>query len=128
MRWEASGESSQDLILSDYIARLSAPNPAGDVEEQYIVMRDALGYAVWRYESHVPIRGRVLGGVRVQPDSNVMYQVWDCCIIEITPLGERVNEIIIPASNYQPLRGAPRLSAAGERADNLSGRVQARLR
>ena len=102
MRIETSGESSQDLILADYRALFLAPNPAGDVLEQYIVMRDALGYAVWRYESHVPIRERDLRGVRVQPGGNVMYQITDCCIIEITPLGERVNEIIIPADSDRP--------------------------
>ena len=102
MRVETSGESSQDLILADYRARRSAPNPAGYVAEQYIIMRDALGYAVWRYESHVPIRARALRGVRVQPNGNLMYQLRDCCIIEITPLGERVNEIVVPNYNDRP--------------------------
>ena len=70
--------------------------------EQYIVMRDALGYAVWRCASHVGVDARILGGVRVQPSGSVMYQITDCCVIEITPLGERVNEIIIPARSDRP--------------------------
>ena len=102
MRWEASGESSQDLILADYRTNFSAPNPAGYVVEQYIVMRDALGYAVWNYESHARFHKRILGGVRVQPNGGVMYQITDCCIIEITPLGERVNEIAVPAHSDRP--------------------------
>ena len=102
MRWETSGESSQDLILADYITRLLAPNPAGYVVEQYIVMRDALGYAVWNYESHVRLGERVLRGIRVHPNGSVMYQITDCCIIAITPLGERVNEIIVPNDSDRP--------------------------
>ena len=102
MRWEASGESSQDLILADYRTNPLAPNPSGDFVEQYIVMRDALGYAVWRYESGASIVGRVISGVHVQPGGNVMYQLEGCCIIEITPLGERVNEIIVPNYNDRP--------------------------
>ena len=99
MRWEASGESSQDLILADYRTLLRNANPDGYVVEQYIVMRDALGYAVWNYASHVRFSERVLSGVRVQPNSSIMYQLRDCCIIEITPLGERVNEISVPNDN-----------------------------
>ena len=102
MRWEASGESSQDLILADYKTSLRAQNPAGYVVEQYIVMRDALGYAVWNYERHVPIHGRTLLGVRVQTNGSVMYQLRDCCVIETTPLGERVNEIIVPNDSERP--------------------------
>ena len=102
MRWEASGESSQDLILADYRTNLRAPNPSGDFVEQYIVMRDALGYAVWNYERHVPIHGRTLLGVRVQTNGSVMYQLRDCCVIETTPLGERVNEIIVPNDSERP--------------------------
>ena len=130
MRERTSGESSQDLILADYRTSRFAPNSAGDVGEHFIVMRDALGYAVWRYASHVGVDERILGGVRVQPNGGVMYQITNCCIIEITPLGERVNEIAIPAQQRptKPLPDAPRLSAAGERADNLHRRLQARLR
>ena len=102
MRWEASGESSQDLILADYRRILHSANPEGYVVEQYIVMRDELGYAVWNYEIHVAIRERAVNGVHVKPNGNIMYQLKDCCIIEITPLGERVNQIVIPADHNRP--------------------------
>ena len=102
MRWEARGESSQDLIMADYRTRLIAPNPAGYMVEQYIVMRDALGYAVWNYASHARIHKHEMRAVRVQPNGGVMYQLRGCCIIEITPLGERVNEIVVPAYSDRP--------------------------
>ena len=102
MRWEASGESSQDLILADYETKLLAPNPAGNVVEQYIVMRDALGYAVWNYENHARFHERAVNGVHVKPNGNVLYQLAGCCIIAITPLGERANEIVIPDYSDRP--------------------------
>ena len=71
MRWETSVESSQDLILADYRTTRFVPNPAGDVREHFIVMRDALGYA-GRYASRVGVDERILGGVRVQPNGNIM--------------------------------------------------------
>ena len=101
MRSETRGESSQDLIMADYKANLHSENPAGNLVEQSIVMRDALGHVVWHYDAGSPFK-YALGAVHIQPGGNIMYQLWDCCIIEITPLGERVNEIAIPADDESP--------------------------
>ena len=102
VRRETSGESSQDLIVANYRTVLKAPNPEGYVVEGYIVMLDALGYAVWNHESHTRFGERAVNGLRLLPGGNIMYQVTDCCVIEITPLGERVSEIIVPNDNDSP--------------------------
>ena len=85
MRKETVGRSSLDLIMSDYRARFS------EGWRQHIVMRDALGFAVWHYA--VPVQAP-LQAVRVQP-GGVIYQLESCCVIEITPLGEVASEISI---------------------------------
>ena len=91
-RSETSGESSQDLILADY-QRLSTPDDA----EWRIVIMDSLGYAVWSYANDdAPFANRRARGILIQPNGNIAYQLHHCCIIEITPLGEVVNELIIP--------------------------------
>ena len=84
MRSEASGRSSQDLIVADY----QIERPEG--WRQRVVMMDALGYAVWSY---APSAQTSLRAVRVQPSGNIMHQLRNCCVIEATPLGEIVNEI-----------------------------------
>ena len=95
MRSQASGRSSQDLIIADY----GTETPEG--WRQRIVMMDALGYAVWRYSPSVaPSVLNRLFAVRVLPNGNIMHQLRECCIIEATPLGEVVNNLAADRTHH----------------------------
>ena len=88
---EASGRSSQDLIAADY----EIETPEG--WRQSVVMMDALGYAVWHYAHSKP---QNLFAVRLPPGGDIMYQLGNCCVIEITPLGETVNELAAARTHH----------------------------
>ena len=95
MRRTMSGESSQDLIVTDYILR-----KADDSWDRYIVMLDSLGHIVWSYEAVTNVITAsgvqvAVQGVRFTPDGNLTYLGGaDDGIREITPLGELVSEIV----------------------------------
>ena len=98
MRSKSSGESSQDLILSDYKA---IPSDGGRI--RHIVMMDALGRIVWNYEGgEDPLASVVLQRVHVQPNGDIMYMNKNNRIRRITPLGSAVDEIAIPPDKDLP--------------------------
>ena len=95
MRRTMTGESSQDLIVTDYIVR-----KADDSWDRYIVMLDSLGHIVWHYEAVTNVITAsgvqvAVQGVRFTDDGNLTYLGGaDDGIREITPLGELVSEIV----------------------------------
>ena len=103
MRRTMDGESSQSLIVSDYIVR-----NADDSWDRYIVMLDSFGHIVWHYEAVTEVRTAdgvqvAVQGVRFKPDGNLMFLGGaDDGIREITPLGETVSEIISGADDDWP--------------------------
>ena len=88
MRSETRGRSSQDLIIADYGTEFSSERL-----EQRIVIMDALGYPVWNYAGAGANPTRKINAILALPNGNIAYHLWECCVIEITPLGEIVNEI-----------------------------------
>ena len=98
MRSEAAGESSLDLILSDYNAEFF-----NNRLERRIVMMDALGHPVWHYsDDKPPLADSPLRSVRVQPNGDLMYMIEKCCLRRATPLGEAAGEIVIPPDSDWP--------------------------
>ena len=87
MRSETRGRSSQDLIMADYGTEFSSERL-----EQRIVIMDALGYPVWNYAGAGANPARKINAILALPNGNIAYHLWECCVIEITPLGEIVNE------------------------------------
>ena len=95
---ETSGESSLDLIFSDYKVHFLDGR-----REQYIVMMDALGRIVWHYASDKEsTAASSLGAARAMPNGDLMYMVKWTCMRRITPLGDTVSEIVIPPENDRP--------------------------
>ena len=82
-----SGRSTQPLILADY----------GIGANSYYVFRDEVGNIVWYYTPETMDRaddgGDYTGGIRRKADGNLVYLSNQCCITEITPLGEVVSRI-----------------------------------
>ena len=98
MRSEATGESSLDLILSDYNAKFF-----NNRLERRIVMMDALGHPVWHYsDDKPPLIDSPMQSVRVQPNGDIMYMIGKCCVRRATPLGEDAGEIVIPPDSDWP--------------------------
>ena len=115
MRRDASGRSSQDLIILDY-----ATNFLPDSVEQHIVIIDALGYPVWSYIGDAPADSQVsMNAIRLLPNGNIAYQLWDCCITEITPLGERVNGFAADRTHHDflPLKDGRMLSLSARQLE-----------
>ena len=100
MRSETRGRSSQDLIMADYATEFSSERL-----EQRIVIMDALGYPVWSYAASDDVLLK-LNGIHALPNGNIAYHLWECCVIEITPLGEVVSELILdrPHHDFAPTR------------------------
>lgn len=82
-----SGRSTQSLILADY----------GIGANSYYVFRDEVGNIVWYYAAGATDGaddgGDYTGGIRQKVDGNLVYLSNQCCITEITPLGEVVSRI-----------------------------------
>ena len=82
-----SGRSTQPLILADY----------GIGANSYYVFRDEVGNIVWYYAAGATDGaddgGDYTGGIRRKADGNLVYLSNQCCITEITPLGEMVSRI-----------------------------------
>ena len=82
-----SGRSTQPLILADY----------GIGANSYYVFRDEVGNIVWYYAAETmdgaDDGGDYTGGIRRKADGNLVYLSNQCCITEITPLGEVVSRI-----------------------------------
>ena len=92
MRSRTSGESSLDIILSDYSVLLGDGG-----KERYIVMMDALGHIVWHYAVGIGTPSEfTLQSVRVQPNGDIMHMVLWRWIRRITPLGDIVDEFETP--------------------------------
>ena len=87
-----SGRSTQPLILTDY--RFD--------DYWYYLLWDETGNIVWYY-THEPVIGlhggantpiRVaLQAIKQKPNGNLVYLTGNCCITEITPMGELVDRI-----------------------------------
>ena len=93
----ASGRSSQPLILIHHGIALHRPaNVFG-----YILFRDAAGDIVWYY-AHRPGKDFFLEPyfmeltIKQKSNGNLIYLTHNCCLTEITPLGEVVHRL--PAS------------------------------
>ena len=102
MSSETRGESSQDLIMADYGVEFSSERL-----EQRIVIMDALGHPVWSYAGGGDAYSRLkINGIHALPNGNIAYHLWECCVIEITPLGEVVSELILdrPHHDFAPTR------------------------
>ena len=105
MRSDASGRSSQSLILADYFARFH-----DNTASRYILMWDELGEIVWMLED--ARRGadsrRPALAVRILSNGNLMYPSGGITIaeglgfFETTPLGELVNKIVIGDKGDDP--------------------------
>ena len=83
-----SGRSTQPLILSD----LEIITETGDSNFSYLLFRDSRGRIVWYHR--LPLESARIGAVKRRANGNLIYEVgWQCCLREITPLGELVREI-----------------------------------
>ena len=87
MQTRVSGRSTLPLIATDY--------NAGDYG--YLVFWDETGNIVWYY-NHKSVdgffhQGRRLQTVRQKPNGNLVYMSHRCCLTEITPLGDLVDQI-----------------------------------
>ena len=85
MQTRTSGRSTLPLIATDY--------GAGD--NGYLVFWDETGNIVWYY-IHKGINGYDPGApqtIKQKPNGNLVYMSYLCCLIEITPLGDVVDQI-----------------------------------
>ena len=83
-----SGWSTQPLILSD----LEIITETGDSNFSYLLFRDGQGRIVWYHR--LPLEAARIGAVKHRANGNFIYEVgWQCCLREITPLGELVREV-----------------------------------
>ena len=93
MQTTVTGRSSQPLLRADY--SVTFPDRT---TRRYIVARDDRGQIVWYYADHPagPLAPGDTGSIQVgqrRPNGNLLYIIRNCCIREITPLGERVAEL-----------------------------------
>ena len=80
------GRSTQPLIVTGYRARY----------DMYYVFWDETGNIVWYYIIPPVIELDNIGSpntIQQKPNGNLVYIGYKCCIIEITPLGEMVDQI-----------------------------------
>ena len=81
-----SGRSTLPLIATDY--RVD--------DYGYLVFYDETGGIVWYYvHKNVagPYLGRNVNAIRQKPNGNLVYVSYECCLTEITPLGDMVDQI-----------------------------------
>ena len=88
MQIRASGRSTMPLTATDY--------KAGD--NGYYLLWDETGSIVWYY-AHTDVAGftpvyQRLHAIKQKPNDNFIYVSGSCCLIEITPLGDPVNQIV----------------------------------
>ena len=76
--WRASGRSTQDLILGDYL-------------QAYLVFWDDEGEIVW-YHSVPERRTPLIAAIKQRPNGNLLWEAWACCLREVSPTAEQVNE------------------------------------
>ena len=95
MHTRASGRSSEPLILTSYTAE-----HRGYVKwTNHLVFLDETGDVVWYYAPK-PVKGRPYLGpgkpvtaIKQRANRNLIFMWSDCCITEITPLGEIVHQL-----------------------------------
>ena len=86
MQIRAAGRSARPLIATDYFA--------GD--KGWLVFWDETGNIVWYYRHQDidgPDPGRRTQTIRQKPNGNLVYVSYECCLTEITPLGDLVDQI-----------------------------------
>ena len=75
---KASGRSTQQLILGDYL-------------QSYLVFWDDEGQIVWYYPT--PERGGPqIAAIQQKPNRNLLWEAWACCLREVSPTAEQVAE------------------------------------
>ena len=87
MQTRVSGRSTLPLIATDY--------RVGD--NGYLVFWDETGSIVWYYvhkDVAGPDLGRNVNTIRQKSNGNLVYVSFECCLTEITPLGDLVDQIV----------------------------------
>lgn len=74
----ATGLSTQDLILGDFL-------------QAYIVFWDDEGEIVW-YHAVPERRTPLIAAIKQRPNGNLLWEAWACCLREVSPTAEQVNE------------------------------------
>ena len=95
MHTRASGRSSEPLILTSY----TAEHRGHAVRVNHLIFLDETGDVVWYYAPK-PVKGRPYLGpgepmntIKQRANRNLIFIWGDCCITEITPLGEIVHQL-----------------------------------
>ena len=101
MHMRQAGRSSQPLILASHLAYFS----------DYILFWDEAGEIVWYHAQKQPqgfsdptmraMRG-LLNAIKQKPNGNLIYMSSMCCIIEITPLGKVVRQLVVSEEAGRP--------------------------
>ncbi len=74
----SSGLSTQDLILGDFL-------------QAYLVFWDDEGQVVW-YHAVPERRTPLIAAIKQRPNGNLLWEAWACCLREVSPTAEQVNE------------------------------------
>ena len=95
MHTRASGRSSEPLILTSY----TAEHRGYAHRVNHLIFLDETGDVVW-YHAPKPVKGRAYLGpgepmntIKQRSNRNLIFIWGDCCITEITPLGEIVHQL-----------------------------------